>query len=134
MKTVDLTTQELIAELKIRRAAALAEVDSIDSAFAALHLESLSLSVSSLINAAADEYEIKPEKIHGRCRDDSACRARFAIWHAMREAGWTLEAIGDAFKRDHGTVAHGLNKAKKLLSSQRFSAFVERLQSLINPI
>lgn len=39
---------------------------------------------------------------------------RFEMYHALREAGYSLPQIGAFFNRDHSTILHGLNRWKEI--------------------
>jgi len=42
---------------------------------------------------------------------------RFAAWHIARKEGWTLHELAAVFRRDHGSVMHGLKVAENLLKT-----------------
>jgi chromosomal replication initiation ATPase DnaA len=42
---------------------------------------------------------------------------RFAAWHIARKEGWTLHELAAVFRRDHGSVLHGLKVAEDLLET-----------------
>lgn len=70
--------------------------------------------VTSLIMAAAQFSGEPPQGIMGRRRHWALCQCRYAIWHELRAKGWTLQRIGAAFRRDHGTIINGLLRVREL--------------------
>jgi hypothetical protein len=42
---------------------------------------------------------------------------RFAAWHIARKAGWTLHDLAAVFRRDYGSVIHGLKVSEDLLET-----------------
>lgn len=83
--------------------------------------------VAELVRVASEETGILEDAIWGqpykrearRGRQDAAY-ARQAVWYALRERGWTLQAIADAFGRNHATVHHGIALIKQRKRSDRF--------------
>ena len=67
--------------------------------------------VLSLVTTAADHSGLDAKQILGKRREVPLCEARWACWLVMRAHGLTLQEIGRAFRRDHGTVIHGLLRA-----------------------
>ena len=62
----------------------------------------------ALANAAATVWQVPVKHIMGRRRGvEPVCNARQSAMKVLRYRGYSYEAIGKAFGRDHGTVLHG---------------------------
>jgi chromosomal replication initiation ATPase DnaA len=74
---------------------------------------------------------ISHSRMFSRSRTDALCKVRYAVWHLVRQQGWSTPRIAMAAgRKDHGTVLNGLARAKDLLATDpAFRAFVESLSS-----
>lgn len=68
--------------------------------------------VAALVTAAADHTGLDALQIVGSGRATDLCEARWACYIVLYSKGWTLQRIGLAFRRDHTTVLHGIERAK----------------------
>jgi chromosomal replication initiation ATPase DnaA len=64
------------------------------------------------LQSGADAYEIPYEVAERRWRSPRSVRARWHAWELMRQDGWTLQMIADAFRIHHTSVIHGLQRIK----------------------
>lgn len=91
----------------------------------------------TLTNPTADLAErgciltgIPRELVFSPDRSGRVSQIRFAAWHIARKDGWTLHALADVFRRDHGSVIHGLKVANELLATDKW--FRELVRELEN--
>jgi hypothetical protein len=66
------------------------------------------LTTEQILQAVCDYYETPKLKLCSNQRTEELCLMRWIAFKLMREAGHTLCAIGETFRRDHGTVGSGL--------------------------
>lgn len=66
-----------------------------------------------LIQPILLKYGMSWEEISGTSRKACYRDPRREIYHVLREAGWSLGAIGSFMKRDHTTVIYGLSEYRK---------------------
>lgn len=66
--------------------------------------------VEQMVEAAAAVYGVEDWRVaFTPTRRRPYTLIRFAVWRVLYSRGWTMQAIGDAFGRDHGSVHHGVN-------------------------
>jgi hypothetical protein len=70
--------------------------------------------VRGLAEVGAGIMHVRVEDGLGRCREAAPSEVRAAIYHVLRDRGWSLERIGDAFERDHSTVHHQVARSRHL--------------------
>lgn len=97
------TPDEILAELKLH-------ADKV----AALHAEFQAVTngnseVDALVALAAQAYCVSPGAIRSRSRMGKVSAARQAVFAALTERSWRHDQIGAEFRRDRGTVTHGVN-------------------------
>lgn len=66
--------------------------------------------IERIIDLGSLFYHIDKPVLKGPSRRDPLVRVRFSIMGACREEGHTLESIGAAFNRDHGTVCYAVKR------------------------
>ncbi|MGL4422553.1 MAG: helix-turn-helix domain-containing protein [Gemmataceae bacterium] len=70
-----------------------------------------------IIARVAKQHQLKPKDLAGPARLKNVVRARqMAMYLARENAGYTLMAIGAAFRRDHRTVQHALSTMARALA------------------
>lgn len=67
---------------------------------------------ATAIRAAADAFEVPPQRLLEAGRVPKVADARIVAMAAARAAGATPRAISAAFERDHSTVSHALQRAR----------------------
>ena len=68
-----------------------------------------------LLAEAASEFFDQPlDKMKSRERTNEIVWPRVVCMWVARDAGYTLQAIGDWWVRDHGTVSHAVNLVNNL--------------------
>lgn len=77
--------------------------------------------------------DVSIEVLEGKDRHKHIARARFAVYFAMREQGYSYPVIGRCLKRDHTTAHSGFKKARKLVyTNPQFNLLVETIQRTIH--
>ena len=61
-------------------------------------------------------FKVPRKDILGKSKKAGIIGARFYLYRRLRENGFTLEEIGLACNRDHGTVLSGLRKEARVRS------------------
>lgn len=64
-----------------------------------------------LVSACAELFDVHPRDLTGNYRYAFITRARYALFLALRQRGWSYPRIGRLFKRDHSTVIYGISRA-----------------------
>lgn len=88
--------------------------------------------ITRVIDKAALLSGVPALRICSRRRNDRLCKVRYACFLVLRrEPDLTLSEIGEAFGgRDHGTVIHGIYRARQLLQRDTwFAALVHKLST-----
>lgn len=67
-------------------------------------------SIDRIITLGASFYSVRRDMLLGPRRDEPIVLVRFSIMGALYAAGFSKNAIGRAFNRDHGTVIHALKQ------------------------
>tara|TARA_B100000029_G_scaffold273971_1_gene268737 strand:- start:163 stop:609 length:447 start_codon:yes stop_codon:yes gene_type:complete len=70
--------------------------------------------VLEIATAVASAFSIPLAQLFARNRSELVAYARFCAWAILRQRGYTLKRISDAFDRDHGAVHHGLKQVPNL--------------------
>lgn len=83
---------------------------------------------SELVTYCAELFDLDPKDLIGRKRKRSVTRARFALYAALRQRGWSYPAIGKFIGRDHATIIHGVRKADYLMEHDR--SYEEKIEAL----
>ncbi len=103
--------EDLLAELRRRR-----------EAIEAAELEAgLRQEWQRLTRSVAEAFGLPPAALWRPGRQEKTTQARQAAMVMMREhLGMTLEAIGEVFGKDHGTVIHALQTHESRLTQPRY--------------
>lgn len=64
------------------------------------------------------------------CKYMPMVRIRWALWTALREAGYGVSQIGRRCKRDHSTVGHAIDRFAVIVHDAQFLADVEKAKAL----
>lgn len=86
--------------------------------------------IEKIINLGATFYSVSKENLVSRRRDDPLVRIRFSVMGACREEGYTLNQIGIALNRDHGTVIHGLKQLNESSMAEMWRNHIHFLETL----
>ena len=71
-----------------------------------------------VILATAKEFALPYADVAGRKRDRFTCRARFALYKALRMRGASYVQIAKWLDRDHSTVIHGVRVAEETMEKE----------------
>lgn len=83
---------------------------------------------SELVAYCAELFDLDPKEMMSRRRIRPIAQARFALYAALRQRGWSYPAIGKFTGRDHATVIHGVRKADYLMEHDR--SYEEKIEAL----
>ena len=86
----------------------------------------------TLADTTAFLFGISRGAIFSSNRSALVAEARMALAWALRQAGWSLEAIGDYLHRDHTTIIYGLETIER--RAQQNTRIAERLAVLRQPL
>jgi chromosomal replication initiation ATPase DnaA len=125
----DIPLEDLLAEVRTRRAALLAKLSQIDESLG----NRLEVDVTRAMEAAAQVWGIAVNLLAKAGRSKAVADARQAAMMWLRQQGWTLIEIGVAFGgRDHCTVRHAVKAVKdKLTVDEDFLAKWLAFRSLL---
>lgn len=73
--------------------------------------------VRRIVRQVASEYNVSPDDILGPCRERVFVVARQEAMRRASDEGLSLVRIGNAMRRDHTTVLHGIRAAKARLGA-----------------
>ena len=68
------------------------------------------------IEMAADFFQVDKETLWSKQKQQDIVFARWFVFKVARVSGWSLHNIGKVFKKDHGTVLHGINQLDLMIS------------------
>lgn len=88
------------------------------------------LTYTDLAIAFCKVFEITEEQLIGSKRPNDLAQIRRALWHCLREAGWSYGRIGLRCGRDHSTVIHGIDRYHVTAHEPDFLAKVEAAKAL----
>jgi chromosomal replication initiation ATPase DnaA len=82
-----------------------------------------------LCDLVAAHYQIDPFAMRSKSRAEIYTWPRYVMMKIMRDLGWTLQSIADAFGySDHGTIAHGLRSfAVRSRTDHSMTAFADSM-------
>lgn len=83
---------------------------------------------TEIINYCAELFDVPAADIMSRRRIKPIAQARFALYAALRQRGWSYPRIGMFIGRDHATVLHGVRKAEWLM--ERHRSYEEKVEAL----
>lgn len=75
--------------------------------------------IAPIVDRVSRQYGSTPEEIVRPDRRAMVCRARFAVFAACNDAGFSSAEIGRYFNRDHTTVLHGIQRHKELSTAKK---------------
>ncbi len=82
-----------------------------------------------LITTTAWLFNVDKGLLMGDCRVARVAEARQALAWALRQAGWSLESIGDFLHRDHTTIIYAVKVIDR--RRQHDQRLAERLTALV---
>jgi chromosomal replication initiation ATPase DnaA len=88
--------------------------------------------VAAVAQSHLSNQPISIEALMGPRKDRLAARARWAIWLVLYDdLGWSLNAVGVRFNRDHTSVMHGVHQSRALLETDAdFAALVDAVREV----
>jgi chromosomal replication initiation ATPase DnaA len=86
----------------------------------------------AMVQKASELFKVHPRDLISTYRFNFIVRARFAMYLALRQRGWSYPKIGRLLKRDHSSVVHGVKRAQYMVEKDPdFAAKVQEL-TMIN--
>lgn len=85
---------------------------------------------TKIVKRASELFDVHPRDIAGGARYKFIMPARFAVWKALKDRGWSYVRIGRMFDRDHSTILHGVRKANYL--AERDFTYAQQIEELTN--
>lgn len=86
-----------------------------------------------LVDKCCEMFCVHPRDLLGPTRFGFLIPARFALYKALSERGWSHAKIGMTFKRDRSGVTHGVTRAEYMMERDwRYRAKVNVLINLTN--
>ena len=82
-----------------------------------------------LLNKASELFDIHKRDLDSDIRFAFIMPARFAMYKALRERGWSYPRIGKLFGKDHSTIIHGVNRSEYMM--ERNADYAAKVQNLI---
>ena len=70
-----------------------------------------------IIREAGHLFKVNHQDIHSKYRYRFLMPARFAVWTALHLRKTSYSQIGRWFERDHTTIIHGVNVAKRKMET-----------------
>lgn len=83
---------------------------------------------TEIVNHCAELFDVSADDIMSRRRIRPITQARFALYAALRQRGWSYPRIGNFMGRDHSSVLVGVRKAEWLMERQR--SYEEKVEAL----
>lgn len=85
-----------------------------------------------LVAKCSELFDVHPRDLMGRYRYAFLIPAKFAMYAALRQRGWSANRIGRELDRDRKTVTHGLARAAYLM--RRDPDYAEKVHQLSESI
>lgn len=123
----------LIAEIERRRVEFTKELATLNHRRKSVDSSRLAEDVTTAIRKASELFGVKQRDIHGMTRTVELTRPRFAVWHALRANGHSLESIAESFSgREHGSVMNGVARCVEFMAQDdQYRAKVEEITQAI---
>lgn len=84
-----------------------------------------------LLNKASELFDIHKRDLDSDIRFAFIMPARFAMYKALRERGWSYPRIGKLFGKDHSTIMYGVSRADYMIErDEEYAAQVLHLASM----
>lgn len=83
---------------------------------------------TEIIKLCAELFDVSVSDIMSRRRMSPIIEARFALYAALRQRGWSYLRIGMFFGRDHTTILHGVRQAECMKKYHR--SYAEKVEEL----
>lgn len=83
---------------------------------------------TEIVNYCSELFDVPARDILSRRRIKPIAQARFALYAALRQRGWSYPRIGMFIGRDHATVIHGVRKAEWLM--ERYPSYDAKIKAL----
>lgn len=85
----------------------------------------------AIIQRASELFSVHPRDLISSYRFNFIVRARFAMYLALRQRGWSYCKIGRLMKRNHSSVIHGVQRAEYMVEKDPdFAAKVQELATI----
>jgi chromosomal replication initiation ATPase DnaA len=83
---------------------------------------------TEIVKLCADLFDLPSTDLLGRKRNKQAVEARFALYAALRQRGWSYPRIGRFLGRDHASIMYGVRRAEYIMERHRpYEEKVERV-------
>lgn len=83
---------------------------------------------TEILNRCAELFDVSPADIMGWRRVAPVLHARYALYKALRERGWSYPAIGEFLGKHHSTVLVGVRQAEILM--EVFPAYATKVRKI----
>lgn len=123
----------LVGEIERRRVEFTKELALLNRRRKSTDSSRLADDVTTAIRKASELFKVKQRDIHGMTRTVELTRPRFAVWHALRANGHSLESIAESFNgREHGSVMNGVARCVEFMAQDnQYRAQVEEITQAI---
>lgn len=81
-----------------------------------------------IVNLCAELFDVSSKDLLGRSRLRYIVHARYALYAALRQRGWSFPQIGALFNRHYSSVIHGVSVADYLMERDR--SYEEKVEAL----
>lgn len=81
-----------------------------------------------IVNHCAELFGVSGRDLLGSSRLRHIVHARFALYAALRQRGWSFPQIGIFFDRHHSSIIHGVRVAEYLMEHNR--SYEEKVEAL----
>lgn len=119
----------LMTEIERRRVELTKEIALLNRRRKSTDSSKLADDVTTAIRKASELFGVKQRDIHGMTRTVELTRPRFAVWHALRINGHSLESIADSFGgREHGSISNGVARCVEFMAQDdQYRSHVEEI-------
>lgn len=83
---------------------------------------------TEIINRCAELFGVSAADIMSRRRIAPIMHARWALYTALRQRGWSFPAIGNFMDRHHTTVLAGVREGE--LRARYFPAYADKIRQM----
>lgn len=81
-----------------------------------------------IVGQCAELFGVSSKDLLGRNRTRRVVYARYALYSALRQRGWTFPQIGMFFNRHWASIIHGVKVADHLMERNR--SYEEKVEAL----
>ncbi len=90
-----------------------------------------SITYTDLAIAFCKVFEISEHDLNRKgCKHMPLVRIRWALWSALRDAGYSVTDIGRRCQRDHSTISHAMDRYAVIVHDREFLRNVEAAKAI----